>query len=401
MEKYIYEYQKRKLYSYLGDDLVDTFKANNVIIAGGCINSIFNNKDINDIDTYFRSNDELINVICEIYDNYWVLSNTNKALLFKNDKEKMIQLIHFRKFNNAEEIFNTFDFTVCMGAFDFKTEKFILDDNFLLDNTQKVLHFNSNTAYPLMSMLRVEKYKNKGYNISKSEFIRILLTCVNFKINTLDDLKEQIGGMYGLDFNKVLKDIETNEDGTIDLEQVINKFKDLYLEDDYFKGIDKDSKIDFESVDDLIESALHIPIKYITVNNNDYKVCFYGKLDDLEKNNNVKYEKVDPKEYFKDRYFYKVVKEQDGKLLSRYDDSFEYKLNEEIIADRGNHQIYCNYKDSIDSNSYYNIDNEEQRVLELKVDYNDLVEVNDGTITFKKVIPVRIVNKEEYLKWIE
>ena len=109
-----FEYQKRKLYDYLGEDLVKTFKHNNCIIAGGCITSIFCNRDINDIDIYFRNDDDIIGTVYEIYDKYWILANTNKATLFKNSENKMVQLIHFDRFENPQDIFNTFDFTVCM-----------------------------------------------------------------------------------------------------------------------------------------------------------------------------------------------------------------------------------------------------------------------------------------------
>ena len=230
-----YEFQKRKLYSVLGKRLSKLLDSTECIIAGGSINSIFTNKDINDLDIYFRNEKDLIKVVKDIYDDYFILCNTKKATLFKNNSDQLVHLIHFRLFDNAKEIFNTFDFTVCMAAYDFKLGKFVFDDRFFLDNTQNVIRFNSNTAYPLMSMLRVNKYKNKGYNISKTEFIRILLTCMKLKIHNIEDLKEQLSGMYGTDLSKMFKDIENNSNGTINLEQVIDKLKDLYLDDDYFK----------------------------------------------------------------------------------------------------------------------------------------------------------------------
>ena len=320
-----YEYQKRKLYNYLGENLVKTFKENNAIIAGGCINSIFTNRDINDIDVYFRNDDDLIEVIADVYDGYWIATHTKKATLFKNDYNKMVQLIHFKRFNNAQEIFDTFDFTVCMGAFDFYTEEFVLHDKFLLDNIQNVLNFNSNTSYPIMSMLRVDKYKNKGYNISKSEFIRILLTCMSLKINTIDELKEQLGGMYGLDFTKILKDVEVKEDGQVDLVEVVDKLKDLYLEEDYFKGVPDDQRVNFNDVDDLIESLLNRPLKYLEIKNERYRINTYRQLTYFEGiKDDKKYEKVPAENYFKENKFYKFVELKDGKLISCYDNNFEY-----------------------------------------------------------------------------
>ncbi|MEC1259989.1 hypothetical protein P9D34_05915 [Bacillus swezeyi] len=50
-----YQFEKNKLYAYLGKDLVKSLKKFEVIVAGGAITSLFNNKAINDIDLYFRS----------------------------------------------------------------------------------------------------------------------------------------------------------------------------------------------------------------------------------------------------------------------------------------------------------------------------------------------------------
>lgn len=50
-----YQFEKNKLYAYLGEELVEALKRNEAIIAGGAITSLFNNKEINDVDIYFRS----------------------------------------------------------------------------------------------------------------------------------------------------------------------------------------------------------------------------------------------------------------------------------------------------------------------------------------------------------
>jgi len=49
--------------------------------------------------------------------------------------------------------------------------------------------------------MRVDKYKNKGYRISKPESIRVLLTILNTNITDYKSLKEQMGGMYGENYD--------------------------------------------------------------------------------------------------------------------------------------------------------------------------------------------------------
>ncbi len=200
----MYEYENRKLRKYLGNDLYNTFKKYNCIIAGGSILSIFNNTEINDIDLYFRSANDMSDFLHNEMAGTWIIAHTKKAFLFKCDGVK-IQTIYFKYFNSPEEIFETFDFTVCMAAFDFKSEEFVLHEDFLRHNVSKILKFNERTAYPIVSALRVAKYKNKGFSISKPEYIKILLTILSLKIDNYDDLKEQMGGMYGENYDSLLE----------------------------------------------------------------------------------------------------------------------------------------------------------------------------------------------------
>lgn len=110
----------------------------------------------------------------------------------------MLQLICFDTFDTPKKIFDTFDFTVCMGCYDFKKEKFVLHSDFLKHNSQRILMFNDKTRFPIVSALRVDKYKQKDYTISKTEYLRIILTCMDLHIDNYEDLKEQLGGMYGV-----------------------------------------------------------------------------------------------------------------------------------------------------------------------------------------------------------
>ena len=128
----MYNYQKKKLQLSLGR-WYDILKKYDVIIAGGSIRSIFCNDEINDFDIYVKSQDNLIKLLKELYDNCFMLCHTDKATLFKtkDDNELMLQVIHLSYFSSPQKVFNMFDFTACMGAYDFKHEEFELSDGFL------------------------------------------------------------------------------------------------------------------------------------------------------------------------------------------------------------------------------------------------------------------------------
>lgn len=155
-----YKFEQKKLKEYLKEDLYKYLKKYNCIIAGGFITSLFTKKDVNDVDIYFRSREELSKFLRNEMRNQWVISATDKAILLKKNGIE-IQLIYFKYYKNAKEIFKTFDFTVCMGAYDFKKEEFVLHEDFLKHNSQRMLVFNTKTSFPIISALRIDKYKNK------------------------------------------------------------------------------------------------------------------------------------------------------------------------------------------------------------------------------------------------
>lgn len=235
----MFKYEKNKLKTYLGEKLYNQLKYSKAIVAGGTITSIFCNREINDIDVYFKNKEDCASFLIEIADSKWILAKTEKAFLFKHDKID-VQAIFFKYFENVKDIFNAFDFTVCMGAFDFETEEFILHDDFLKHNAQRILKFNHGTAFPIISALRVQKYVDKGYYISRTEFIKIMLIICNLKISTFEELKEQIGGMYGENYDEILKE-EFKEN--FDIVSIVEKIGDLQNECHYFK---KAENVDFD-----------------------------------------------------------------------------------------------------------------------------------------------------------
>lgn len=398
----MYEFEKLKLKNYLGKTLYETFKEYKVYIAGGTITSLFCNRDINDIDVYFRSEKDLVDYLEGNWTSkHWIVSHTKKATLIKYDNEIDVQFIHFDYFKKAEDIFNTFDFTVCMGAFDFETEEFILHEDFLKHNSQRLLQFNSKTSFPIVSALRVQKYKEKGYCISKPEYIRILLACMKLKINTYKELKEQMGGMYGINYDKLFKNEEE-----FSLENVIIQLENLCVDDDYFK---EPRSIHFDDVEDLIESitckksrCVKLNDKYYRINsNNELTKDITNSIDNPFGENNLKLNEditvVDAEEFMKDKKFYKFVKKSGDRYFSYYDNSYEWKLNEEMrpsYKTQYSNVLYCGELRDIGSLSYSN--ERDNTLLELSVKHEDFVRASFPTIEVRKCTVIREVPKEEY-----
>ena len=166
-------------------------------IAGGCITSLFTRTPINDVDVYFNSERAFVQGIrqaCE--DGMYCLHVSSRAVTFASGDD-ILQLCKTVFSDTSDGIFDAFDFTCCMGAFNNKTKDFELHPDFLVHNSQRFLKFNPRTKYPIASLLRVLKYQAKGYSIGQSEMLKIALACRLPLIDSWEQFKEQVGGSYG------------------------------------------------------------------------------------------------------------------------------------------------------------------------------------------------------------
>lgn len=390
----MFEFEKNKLKAFLGKELYSDFKNYNCIVAGGTITSLFCNREINDIDVYFRSKKDIKDFILEVVRDgceMWIVARTKKSLSLKSG-DKLIQLICFNVFDTAEDIFNTFDFTVCMGAYDFKSEEFVLHDDFLKHNSQRLLMFNNKTAYPIVSSLRVDKYKQKGYNISKTEYLRVILTCMDLNISNYDELKEQMGGMYGVDYDDVIKPLEGED---FNLSTVIEKMSEIINHPDYFKPYhSKEVEVDNWYV--FIHSLLGEKIEAYTFRDELYT---YNDEDGFEKikEKDLKQMDLDVKpleDFFKNGlYVYKNVNKTDGKLISNWDKKFEYKIGEYAVGKgktwSGNDiGLYVLPTVEITKEHCYNDDN--SVIIELKIDsVDDFLDLESFTV--RKALTIKEV----------
>lgn len=191
-------------------DNIELMKKHGVILVGGCFTSAFCMTPINDIDVYFKNEDSFFSFLDDVdCSEEWCSGNlmlnlSNKAITLLDTTTNMrIQLIFNKWYPTVEDVFNNFDFTVNMCAFDMALlntdEHEILQMNvdFEKHNLQRQIVFNMNTQYPICSANRVNKYKEKGYNITPHEFNKVCLAITLVKINSWAKFHEQIGGFYG------------------------------------------------------------------------------------------------------------------------------------------------------------------------------------------------------------
>lgn len=302
-----YTNEVRKLKELVSEDTWDLMKECNAIIAGGAITSVFCNRDVNDLDVYFRTPRDYVKFIYHIFEGEYkfacvALNKTNRSVLLTDKETKQpVQLIVYKFFEDEQAVFNDFDFICNMGALVFtdECEEIILHNDFLKHNSQRYLGFNANTAYPLISCLRVQKYIDKGYTISKAQMLRVLLAVNKKDISSWETLKDEVGGMYGLNMNDVFP--ETEE---FSMDKALETLDEIFS-DGKFK-VDKT----FPELTTLFEIV------------EDH----FADKDD---------KRVD----CSDIYFKNARQLPDGKIVSYYDSSFEYVVGQSV--DGGKNGIYC------------------------------------------------------------
>lgn len=208
----MFEREKNILKNALGAKY-EILKPYNVIIAGGAITSIFTNSPINDFDMYFRDADtvkqfyttEVIN-----YQNFRPQYLTHRAVtLVSPNAESVYQMVCCGLYETPEDVFKNFDFTINMGAYDFKTEEFVLHPEFLLHNAQRMISVNKDTKYPIASLVRVQKYMARGYQMMPTEWFKMAIMLHQYNIDSWNTFEDGLTGLYGEEIHVANQDDDT------------------------------------------------------------------------------------------------------------------------------------------------------------------------------------------------
>lgn len=198
------------------------FMPEGAFIAGGALTSAFTGQPINDVDIYFKTQQDFINAVANAYDSrMWCVAATDRAITFI-DGNSVVQLMHFDFFESAEAIFDAFDYTIVMAAYDIDKKDFVFHEDFFKHAAQRFLRFHNGTRYPYGSLMRVLKYQDRGYKIGRSDMLRIGLALQKVELNSWEDLAKAIGGQYGEKAN-----VESDKPFSIDA--ALDLFKDAEI----------------------------------------------------------------------------------------------------------------------------------------------------------------------------
>lgn len=234
-----FEIEKNLIKKTIGADVYELLKEMKVVLAGGAITSIFSGAEVMDWDLYVTDKEGLSRLLSLVYGvseedliapyDLLVKFATNRSMLCtdKYNKNKL-QFIHYKIFKDAEDIFNSFDFEHVMGAFNFATEEFVFHDNFFKSLAQRNIVFNPNTDFPVVSLMRVQKYKDRQYKISKAQMLRVAFTIAGRDYDSWEKVKSECAGMYGIALDDLF-----DETKPFSLEEVVRQLETVVLNDKY------------------------------------------------------------------------------------------------------------------------------------------------------------------------
>lgn len=268
----MYERQKAKLKELLKADNWDKaaiLKECKCWIAGGAILSLFTGNEVNDIDVFFRSKEDVFNAI-NSFSAHWYFtkwSATSKGIF-----KKPVQFVYKNTFSSVEEIFKDFDFSVCCAAYDCATEEFVFGNTFFEDVAARTIHFNPHTNSAIMTIPRIIKYQERGYSFPKTELMKVGLSLANYNLQSWDDVANVLSGTYGSSFSNLAENmkergVQFSFDEAIDL---IAECEDVKNED----SIKNECYISAGSSADTIRKYLNLPLKYFVHNNIPYDTNF-------------------------------------------------------------------------------------------------------------------------------
>lgn len=364
--------------------LLNLYSLDNCFVAGGTITSYFTRNEVNDYDIYPKSMKAAADLVGGFFeDGLWCPSITDKSITFVDASGEHYQVIYYREWPDAQSIFETFDFTVCMGAYDYSEKKLFLHEDFMRHNSQRYLDFNPQTSFPLISALRLDKYKKKGYYVSKSQFVKVMMAVSQLDIKNWDEFENHVGGMYGHEY-EVPRETEYSLEAAFDYLSQDHvwerKPKDCnvvgFNEDDFLLNLEKTPYL-WSKNDDLYFISFDDGLTW-KARTDMTGICYPGTYVDIQT------------AFPPDKKFYKRVKFSGGKYTSFHTPSFEYKLGEVVSSLSPYLYVYetpenCKYRNNCGS-----------VLIELELlDSNDVqMDFKQNHITLKKAKFTRVIEEK-------
>ncbi len=158
-----------------------------IFVGGGYLRSIVANETINDVDIFVSTKETAELLAYKLAKSKEDVYVTDNAFTIKGLKLP-VQIIHRWVFDDAEGVINSFDFTVCAGAFyyvpmgdwGYEGWESYIHNRFYIDLAAKRLIYQQPKRNEDAggSMLRILKYYQKGYRIPLDSLGKVMARMV-------------------------------------------------------------------------------------------------------------------------------------------------------------------------------------------------------------------------------
>lgn len=188
------------LTAHLPMELITLLCKHHAYIAGGSIAALFAlGRKPKDYDVYFRTPQAYSAAITDVLDmltamSYGYIQKSPHWWKIQLDGGVVVDIIGFdHSIGEPEKIIGAFDFTACMGAYDFAEDAFIVDGNFRQTNIDKVLIYNVGSKNMPNSFVRAIRYvQHYGYTISRAEIKKMYISIRDADIQRLKNNAEYV-----------------------------------------------------------------------------------------------------------------------------------------------------------------------------------------------------------------
>jgi len=279
--------------SRLSGKLFDNLTLKNCYIAGGAILSQVMRTKINDYDIYPFYQDEAWDIVFDIMDSQGalIIGISDRSVTLRSG-DQVFQVITFKDFRIPDDIFESFDFTVCMAAYNVNTKEYTFHDDFYPDIATRHLRFNPKTNFPLASLIRTYKYKHKGFNPNRLELIKMAIAIGEANpLTSWDDVEQAIGGIYGKNIKLECADEEFSIERLYQVLEEID-IEALYDELKYFPDAIKFSYEDLKYIKKIIKNE-KIRLKKNGHNIEKYCLDDHGDVYEFDNDTEITIEKLE------------------------------------------------------------------------------------------------------------
>ncbi len=154
-------------------------------VAGGAVRGFVLNEKYGDIDVFFKSQavfDSVKNFLC---DRGGKIRRQRAEVTEIDFQGIIVQLCSYRWFDNAQEVIDDFDFTICRFVMDFRWK--VTYSNADYDDAINMRLRPFLLKYPIVVFRRIEKFLARGYEPCEGFWVEVVA-----KLKTIENTYDQL-----------------------------------------------------------------------------------------------------------------------------------------------------------------------------------------------------------------